>query len=94
MKYADVDQISPGSHLDDNGKESTIPDDGIGYRVVSLDPKDDTEDHGLYETLDEARGCVVYDRLGAWAIWHSGVRVECCDPYTGTDSRVRQGLGQ
>lgn len=97
MEYADIDQISPGSHLSDNGNESTTPaegGDGLGYRVVSLDPKDHVEDHGLYETLDEAHGCVAYDHLKAYSIWHLGERVEDCEPYAGTDSRARQGLGQ
>lgn len=25
--------------------------------------------HGVYRTLDEARGCVAFDRLQSWIIW-------------------------
>jgi hypothetical protein len=38
------------------------------------------ECHGTYETLDQARGCVKFDRLVAFEIWRGSVRVECCDP--------------
>jgi hypothetical protein len=27
------------------------------------------DSHGVYDTLDEARGCVSYDRLKEWEIW-------------------------
>lgn len=43
------------------------------------------ESHGEFETLEQARGCVRFDRLRHYAIWHDNVRVECCDPYTGDD---------
>jgi len=76
------------------GNESTTGDDDLRYHIISLDPDDDVEDHGVYETLAEARGCVAYDHLRAYAIWHSGVRVECCESYDGDDERARQGLGQ
>jgi hypothetical protein len=85
--YADEDQISPGSHLDDFGHESG-PD--MPYTVINLDTD---ESHGDFETLSEARGCVRYDRLRAYAIWHKNVRVECCEPYDGDDDRAKQGLG-
>lgn len=63
----------------------------MSYQVIDLD-KD--ESHGEFESLAEARGCVAYDRLRAYAIWSNGVRVECCEPYDGDDARARQGLGQ
>jgi hypothetical protein len=88
MNYADKDQLFAGSHLDDNGNESG-PDDG--YQVIDLDSE---EDRGTYETIAEARGCVAYDRLKAYAIWHNGVRIEHCDPYAGDDARAKQGLGE
>jgi hypothetical protein len=52
------------------------------------------ESHGKYETLEKARGCVRFDRLRAYSIWHGRVRVECCDPYTGDDDRVKQATGE
>lgn len=61
------------------------------YKVVDLETD---ESHGRYESLDEARGCVLFDRLERWAIWHDRLgRVEWCDPYDGDDDRVRQALG-
>jgi hypothetical protein len=75
------------------------------YEVTDLNTD---EGRGVYETLDEARGCVRYDRLAAYSIWRGrwelpgdgspaefvGVeRVEHCDPYDGDDDRARQGLG-
>lgn len=61
-----------------------------GYTVINLDTD---EEHGQFETLAEARGCVRFDRLKAYSIWAGSVRVENCDPYTGDDDRVKQGLG-
>lgn len=61
------------------------------YEVINL--KTD-ESHGEYDSLDEARGCVEYDRLTHYYIWQDGAgRVEHCEPYEGTDERVRQGTG-
>lgn len=60
------------------------------YTVINLDTD---SCHGDYPTLEQARGCVRFDRLRAYAIWHGNVRVECCDPYDGEDDRVRQGMG-
>lgn len=51
------------------------------------------ESHGEFVSLTAARGCVRFDRLRAYAIWHNNVRVECCDPYDGDDDRVKQALG-
>lgn len=62
----------------------------MSYEVINLDTD---ESRGEFDTLDEARGCVRYDRLRAYAIWHDNVRVECCDPYDGDDDRVKQALG-
>lgn len=61
------------------------------YTVIDL--SDDTS-HGTYGTMEEARGCVSFDRLRAYAIWHGNVRVECCDAYRGDDDRAKQGLGE
>lgn len=61
------------------------------YEVINLDTN---ETQGHFETLEEARGCVRYNRLRAYSIWHNNVRVECCDPYDGDDDRVKQALGQ
>lgn len=37
-----------------------------GYEVMNLRTG---QSHGVYKTLDEARGCVAYDRLTSWQIW-------------------------
>jgi hypothetical protein len=65
------------------------------YEVINLDTD---ESHGLYETLEEARGAVRYDKLRAYSIWllidgDLDCRLENCDPYDGDDDRVKQGLG-
>ena len=64
------------------------------YEVINLDTE---ESHGQYETLNEARGCVRYDRLRAYQIDAKGDdfcrTVEKCDPYDGDDDRAKQGLG-
>lgn len=66
------------------------------YEVIDLHTD---ESHGIYDSIAEARGCVRFDRLRAYAIWlvdsegESVHRVEVCDPYTGTDDRAKQGLG-
>jgi hypothetical protein len=36
------------------------------YEVINLDTE---ESHGVYETLEEARGCVQFDKLHAYSIW-------------------------
>lgn len=36
------------------------------YQVINLDTD---HDHGEYETLGEARGCVALDRLRRYEIW-------------------------
>jgi len=61
------------------------------FHVVDLS---DDSTHGTYTTLEEARGCVQFDKLKAWSIWHGNVRVEVCDPYIGDDDRAKQGLGE
>ncbi len=33
--------------------------------------------HGEFDTLDEARGCVAFDRLKFWAIWIGDTQVDC-----------------
>ncbi len=48
------------------------------YKVINLETE---ESHGEYETLAEARGCVLYDKLETWQIWRDGHElVERCDP--------------
>lgn len=62
------------------------------YEVFDLNAD---ESHGEFETLEQARGCVKFDRLTAWAIWKNGTeRIEICEPYTGDDDRAKQGLGE
>lgn len=61
------------------------------YEVIDLTTD---ESHGEYPTLEQARGCVRFDKLRAYSIWHGNVRVECCDPYDGDDYRVKQALGE
>lgn len=70
------------------GLLNTMSDDP--YRVVNLDTD---ESHGTYNTLAQARGCVRYDKLTAYAIWRGDIRIECCEPYSGNDDRALQGLG-
>jgi hypothetical protein len=41
-------------------------DASAAYRVVDLATG---KSHGAYETLDQARGCVEFDRLAAYQIW-------------------------
>jgi len=61
------------------------------YEVINLMTD---ESHGTYATLDEARGCVAYDRLRAYSIWcRDTICVERCEPYRGTDDRALQGMG-
>lgn len=67
----------------------------LQYEVIDLDQD---ESHGVFETLEEARGCVRYDRLRAYSVWtvidgEREVRLDHCDPYDGDDDRVKQGLG-
>lgn len=40
------------------------------YEVMNLKNK---KSHGVYDTLDEARGCVAFDRLTEWEIWEVGL---------------------
>lgn len=42
------------------------------YEVINLDTN---QSHGKFETLDEARGCIDYDRLRHWQVWDGGVMV-------------------
>jgi hypothetical protein len=51
------------------------------------------ECHGEYETLEQARRCVRFNKLREYSIWNENVRVECCEPYEGNDDRVKQALG-
>ncbi len=40
------------------------------FEVIDLKTK---KSHGKYETLAEAKGCVLYDRLTEWEIWQEGI---------------------
>lgn len=63
------------------------------FEVIDLNTD---ESHGKYATLEQARGCVEFDRLRAYSIWNNATstRVEQCDPYEGDDDRVKQALGE
>lgn len=69
----------------------------FSYEVINHETD---ESHGKYETLDEARGAVRYDRLKSWSLWSLDAdgdlhhRIEQCVPYSGDDDRAKQGLGQ
>ena len=63
----------------------------MSFEVIDLDTD---ESQGKFDTRDEARACVRFNRLRAYAIWDGNTRVECCDPYTGDDDRIKQALGQ
>jgi hypothetical protein len=39
-----------------------------------IDPRNN-ESHGTYDTLAEALGCVEFDRLTTYSVWHNGERV-------------------
>lgn len=72
----------------------------MAYEVINLDTD---ETHGVYPTIEEARGCVRFDRLRAYQIWRGEVdeegdfvgrvRVENCEPYDGDDERAAQSVG-
>lgn len=42
------------------------------YEVINLKTK---KSHGIFDTLDEARGCVAFDRLTDWEIWEQCSKV-------------------
>ena len=65
-------------------------EDETKYKVIDLDAD---EPHGLFDTLEEARGCVKFDNLKAYEIRHNGVAIERCEAYEGNDDRAKQGLG-
>jgi hypothetical protein len=46
------------------------------FEVIDLEAG---ESHGHFATLDEARGCVAFDKLVAWEILRHGVQVEATD---------------
>lgn len=65
------------------------------FEVFNLDTD---ESHGVYDTLEEARGAVRYDKLRAYSIWltvcgERDTRLDHCDPYDGDDDRIKQSLG-
>jgi hypothetical protein len=39
------------------------------YEVIEVLADGSTWSHGVYWTLDEARGCVLFDGLSEWEIW-------------------------
>lgn len=40
-----------------------------GFEVMNLKTH---RSHGVFDTKDEALGCVAYDRLISWQIWRNG----------------------
>jgi hypothetical protein len=65
------------------------------YQVLNLETG---ESQGEFETLNEARSAVLFDRLTRYEIWQVKVednairgerRVEFCDPYEGKVNRTR-----
>jgi hypothetical protein len=57
------------------------------YSVIDLDAVLGSQrDGGEYETLGEARGCVAFDGLDHWQIWHGDALVEECDGNIAGDS--------
>jgi hypothetical protein len=65
------------------------------YQVLNLETG---ESQGEFNTLNEARSAVLFDRLTRYEIWQVKVegnaicgerRVEYCDPYAGKVNRVR-----
>ena len=47
------------------------------YEVVEmLNAGVDAKSHGVYNTLDEARDCVIFDSLGEYEIWQGDHIVE------------------
>lgn len=49
------------------------------YLVLAIIDEENTEDRGLYDTLDEARGCVEFDGLNCYEIWRGDELVESSD---------------
>jgi hypothetical protein len=47
----------------------------LPYEVIDLN---DHSSHGDYPTVDEARGCVEFDRLKSYQIWYRGTRIVEC----------------
>ena len=70
------------------------------YQVLNLETG---ESQGEFDTLNEARSAVLFDRLTRYEIWQVKVennticgerRVEFCDPYAGKVNRVRDTRGE
>lgn len=54
-----------------------------GYQVID---NVTGEDHGIWETLERARGCIEFDRLKYYDIWHGDELIEYHDePPPNTD---------
>lgn len=58
----------------------------MAYEVINLETE---ESHGIYDSLDEARGCVQFDGLQSYQIWRGRMDdgefcgelpVETCEP--------------
>ena len=62
------------------------------YEVINCESG---KSHGEFETLDEARGCVLFDRLFSYMIMFGNECVVDCDqgPIS-DDPRVRQAMGE
>jgi hypothetical protein len=70
------------------------------YQVLNLETG---ESQGEFDTLNEARSAVLFDRLTRYEIWQVKVegdaicgerRVEFCDPYEGKVNRARETRGE
>ena len=70
------------------------------YQVLNLETG---KSQGEFETLNEARSAVLFDRLTRYEIWQVKVegnairgerRVELCDPYEGKVNRARDARGE
>jgi hypothetical protein len=70
------------------------------YKVLNLESGDS---QGEFETLNEARSAVLFDRLTRYEIWQVKVegnvicgerRVELCDPYADKSKSGRDARGE
>lgn len=68
------------SHLDKQIKELLAPPaenpaPPHGAHFVVYDDNDNSN-HGTFDTIDEARGCAIFDHLTSWTIYFAGQIVE------------------
>ncbi len=53
------------------------------YKVINVETG---KNHGIYSSIEQARGCVSFDKLNDWEIWDAA---DCCVDA----SPVYMGLG-